>query len=345
MTMNRHFWALAALAALAAGLGQLTLACSGNDSTSGAAGGAGGSPDGGAPDASPGDPNVLAGTFQVRLVAPIPAMDGQPETPGYAAVLGKVYDGPTPGQIVWEKGTKAGDCQLLTPRVPFCSTPCGGSAVCVEDETCQPYPTAHTVGTVTAKGLKTESGATEISMEPVANNYQTPAGVKLLYPPFAEGDDVIFSAAGGDYGAFSVQSKGISPLELTNASITIEPDKPITLTFNPPSIPGQTTIRAKLDISHHGGTKGVIECEAPDTGSLELSAGILKELVDLGVAGFPTIAITRLAVGSTTISPGRVDLVIASDVERSVQIPGLTSCTEDAQCPNGQTCQSDLTCK
>jgi hypothetical protein len=333
---------LRALAVLAAAFSQLTLACSGSETGSGADGGA---PDGGSPDASPGDPSILVGTFQVRLVAPVPAMGGEPGTAGYAAVLGKVYDGPTPSQIIWEKGTKAGDCQLLTPRVPFCSTPCGGSAVCVEDETCKPYPTAHGVGTVTAKGIKTESGATEFSMAPIANSYQTPAGVKLAYPPFAEGDKIVFDASGDHFSAFSVESMGISQLELTNASIAIEADQPIKLTWSPPAAAGSSTIHVKLDISHHGGTKGVIECEAADAGSLDLSAAILKELVDLGVAGFPTIVVTRKAVGSTTISPGRVDLVIASDVERAVQIPGLTSCTEDAQCPNGQTCQPDLTCK
>lgn len=337
MKMNRRLRALAVLAALG-----LLAACSGSESSSGSTGG---DPDGGSPDGSPGDPSILAGTFQVRLVAPVPAMDGQPETPGYAAVLGKVYDGPTPSQIVWEKGTKDGDCQLLTPRVPFCSTPCGGSAVCVEDETCQPYPTAHSAGKVTAKGLKTESGATEFSMDPVASSYQTPAGVKLLYPPFAEGDAITFEASGDHFSAFSVASKGITPLNLTNASITLEPDQPLMLTWTPPGQAGISTIHVKLDISHHGGTKGVLECEAADTGSLTLSAAILTELVNLGVAGFPTVVVTRKAVGSTTISPGRVELVIASDVERAVQIPGVTSCTDDTQCPNGQTCQSDLTCK
>lgn len=342
MKMNRSFCVLAFLAAGL--LSRLSLlGCSGSDDSTGTT--TGGTPDAGSPDGSPGDPSILAGTFQVRLIAPVPAMNGQPATPGAAAVLGKIYDGPTPSQIVWEKGTKAGDCQLLLPRVPYCSTPCGGSAVCVEDETCQPYPAAHSAGTVTAKGLKTESGATEFSMQPVANNYQTPSGVKLLYPPFAEGDTITFEASGDHFSAFSVQSKGILPLELTNASISLEPDMPLTLTWTPPGQAGISTIHVKLDISHHGGTKGVLECETADTGSLVIEAAILTELVNLGVAGFPAIAVTRKAVGSTTISPGRVELVVSSEVERAVEIPGLTSCTDDMQCPNGQTCQSDLTCK
>jgi hypothetical protein len=67
--------------------------------------------------------------------------------------------------------------------------------------------------------------------------------------------------------------------------------------------------------------------------------------LNLGVAGFPTVVVTRSATGSTTIAPGRVDLVVSSTIERSVEIAGLTSCTADTDCQPGQTCQSDLTCK
>jgi hypothetical protein len=321
-------------------LGLLTPACS----TSG--GGEGGStPDPGPPDASPGDPTILVGTFQVSLTPPVPASGGTPETPGYTSVLGKVYDGPTPSQIVWEEAAKEGDCKLSTPRVPFCNEPCGGSAACVEDDTCQDYPLPHSAGTVTARGIRTASGETQFTMDPVANSYQTPAGVTLVYPAFAEGDEINLDAAGEYFSAFSLASRGISPLELSNQTVTLEPDQAVNLTWTPPGVAGLSTIHVKLDISHHGGTKGMIECDTEDTGSLELPAALLTQLTDLGVAGFPSIIVTRKAVGQTTIAEGRVDLVISSEIERAVEIPGLASCSTDADCQSGQTCQSDLTCK
>ena len=89
----------------------------------------------------------------------------------------------------------------------------------------------------------------------------------------------------------------------------------------------------------------MIECDADDTGSLEIAAPLVTELINLGVAGFPTIIVTRKSVGSTTIAQGRVDLIVSSDVEHEVQVSGVTSCTDDMDCPSGQTCQSDLTCK
>ncbi|MCC6551463.1 MAG: hypothetical protein IT372_00390 [Polyangiaceae bacterium] len=278
-------------------------------------------------------------------MAEVPAANGAPATPAHTSVLGKVFDGPTPSQIVWEKAAEEGACVLLTPRVPFCNTPCGGSAACVEDDTCQDYPLAHSAGKVTVTGVHTASGEDGFSMEPVANNYQTPAGVTLAYPGFAEGEDIAFEAAGDHFSAFSLTAKGVSPLELLTDPIPVAADQPVQLAWTPPGQAGISRIHVKLDISHHGGTKGMIQCDADDAGSLEIPAALVTQLTNLGVAGFPSIIIARRAVGSTTISPGRVDLVIASDVERQVEIAGLESCTTDADCAAPETCQDDLTCK
>ena len=292
-----------------------------------------------------GDPTLLVGTFQVRSAPPIAASGSTPATPGSTAVLGKIYDGVTPAQIVWEEGLKEGSCQLFTPRVPFCSTACGGSAVCVEDDTCQDYPIAHSAGTVTVSGLHTTPSQASFAMTPIANNYQPPAGVSLAYPGLDEGEAVSFTASGDYFSAFTLETKGISPLALLGDAIVLDSTQPLKLAWTPPGKAGISRIHVKLDISHHGGTKGMIECEAEDTGSLELSAAMVTKLLNLGVAGFPTVIVTRKAVSSVTIAPGRVDLIVSSVVEHPVQIAGLTSCSADTDCPNGQTCQSDLTCK
>lgn len=335
---------------LVAGLALALSACgteSGSSETDGGTGGTGGTGDTGdtGNTGGPGDPAILVGSFQVQLVAPVPASGNTPASDGKTSLVGKIFDGPSPAALIWETGTQAGDCRLLTPRVPFCSTPCGGSAVCVEDETCEPYPMAGSAGTITAKGIKTTAGASGFAMEAIANNYQPPAGVTLAYPAFAEGDEVSLSASGDTFVAFDVSARGIRPLELTNQTIALVADQPVTLTWTPAADVDASKIHVKLDISHHGGTKGKIECEVADSGSLELDGGLIGELLDLGVAGFPSIIVTRKATGSTTIVEGRVDLVLSSAVERFVTIEGLTSCTGDTDCPDGQTCQEDLTCQ
>ena len=288
-----------------------------------------------------GDDSILVGTFQVKLIAPDPATS----TPGRTSMVGKIYDGPSPEQIIWEQGTVDGDCKLLTPRVPFCSTPCGGSAVCVEDETCQDYPTAGSAGTITVKGMKLEAGGAEFTMDPIANNYQPPVDAALAYPAFAEGDAITLEAAGDAFAAFTLAGSGVAQLELGFETIQLAADTPVTLTWTAAGKPELSRVHVKLDISHHGGTKGKIECDTDDDGSLELSGALVTELLDLGVAGFPTIILQREAVGSTTIPEGRIDLSVASALERVVEIDGLTSCTDDTNCPQGQTCQVDLTCK
>jgi hypothetical protein len=292
-------------------------------------------------DGAPNPSTALVGTFQVSLVAPVAATG----TPGFTSVVGKVNDGPTPSPIVWEEAAKEGGCSLFTPRVPFCADGCEGGAVCVENDRCQEYPTSHSVGTVRVKGIRTSTGATEFSMDPVSNGYQTPSGVSLPYPAFAEGDAISAEASGGDFEAFTLKSTGISPLTLADGALTLEANQPLKLGWTPPGKTGISTVHVKLDISHHGGSKGMITCDVEDNGSLELSASITGQLKALGVAGFPTIVLSRRAVGSTTISVGRVELAVCSEVEKEVKIPGLVSCNKPEDCPKGQTCQADLTCK
>jgi hypothetical protein len=294
----------------------------GNPGTSGAAGA--------------GDSTRLIGSFQIKLT---PASDLGDATTN---IVGKVYDGQTPATTIWEKPQVDGACTLTTPRIPFCNSACAGGSVCVEDDTCAPYPSARGVGTVTVSGVKTSDGQSSFTMTPISNGYQPT--VNLAYPPFAEGDAVTVAAAGDYFPAFSLTSKGIAPLVLTSAALALKSGQALTLGWSKGAA-GISTIHLKLDISHHGGSKGQIECDADDSGSLAISGALVSKLLNLGVAGYPTVIVTRQAIGATTISVGRVELAVSSVLEQAVTIDGLTSCTKADDCPSGQTCQSDLTCK
>jgi len=312
----------------------LLLACSSSSETGGAV-----PADGGAADAAKGDPTVLVGSFQLRLAAP------DSGNPGTTSLVGKIYDGATLVEVIDETALSENGCVLSTPRVPFCATPCGGSAACVENDTCKRYPLAHSAGVVTVTGVKTSAGAASFTMNPVVNAYQ-PIGVTLGYPAFAEGDAVKLEAAGDYYAAFTLEAKGVAQLVTPATPFELTRGQPATLEWTAPaSAASGATMKVKLDISHHGGTKGKIACDVPDTGSLTLSATMIGKLLDLGVAGYPTVILTRTALGSATIAPGRVDLQITSEVERAVTVSGLTSCTDSTTCPTGTTCQADLTCK
>jgi hypothetical protein len=201
------------------------------------------------------------------------------------------------------------------------------------------------VGAVHLDGVHTTNTA-GVDLTAVANTYQ-PAGVTLAYPAFAEGDPIKLTASGSAFAsAFTASSTGVALLVLGNPeSIALAAGAPLALTWTAPTTPAASTIHVALDISHHGGSKGKIECDTTDTGALSVASALVDALLGLGIAGFPTIIVTRVATGHAAVATGHVDLVVASQVEAAIGVPGVQSCTGDDQCTAPATCQDDLTCR
>jgi hypothetical protein len=277
----------------------------------------------------------LYGTFNVTLV---PALE-ETMTAAMTQIIGRVRDGETPEAAVWKLEMEQGGCKLYVPNAVLCQPSCGSSAVCADTNMCKSYPNATSVGIVTLTGV----GASPISMDVIAGNYQPKAGTMVPYPPCAEGDMVALEADGGGHGKIEIKALCVAPLEFPGP-IMYERGAALKVTWK---APGKSTgpIAVKLDLSHHGGSKGKIECEVPDNGSFEVPATLMDRLVDLGVAGFPTVSLTRSSVATGSGNASHVELDISSPQERPVVIPGLTSCSEDKDCPSGKTCQTDRSCK
>jgi hypothetical protein len=281
----------------------------------------------------------VVGTFQVQVLA-----DETGPTTGMTKIVGQVNDGPVPPNVIWTVTKEEGGCRLETPSVPFCEEGCGAD-VCVADNECRPYPTGHSVGAVTLKGVKLTGGGSEIALKEIAKAYQPPAGTTIAYPPFSPTDDVSVHAAGGDYAAFELSTKGVAPLAFTSTDFEIDSGKPLELTWEGAADPKSSQMYVKLDISHHGGAKGLIECDVDDTGSLTISAALITRLMDLGVAGFPSVVAMRQSIDTAPIAPGLVKLEVSARTEHFVTVKGVSSCTADTDCPDGTKCQMDLTCK
>lgn len=304
--------------------------------SAGGAGGAGAAGDRAAPDG-------LYGAFTLSLVPAREATAETEATEARTAFLGLVNDGEKPSPSVWMQEQSANGCSLYTPLVPLCDPGCGSSAACVSDDMCVPYPKSQSVGSIVLKGV----GESPVEMSPVgsSNNYQPKAGTALPYPPCAEGDLVTLEVEGGAYESFELQSKCIAPLEF-EGPIQLQKDTDLALTWQAPADPSLARIQVRLNISHHGGSRGEIRCDVEDNGSLTLPKAMVNRLLDLGVAGFPTIILTRIASGGVSAGqPEHVQLVVQQYVERAVEIEGLVSCNDSMLCPMGQTCQTDLTCK
>jgi hypothetical protein len=238
---------------------------------------------------------------------------------------------------------------LYEPSIPFCDPACESGAACVTGDVCQVYPMAHSLGNATVSGLQLEDGSSEFSITPLRPNfnYLPGASITLVNPPVAEGAPVQLTTTGGDYDAITLVALGVAALDFHSDGqpLPFAPDGPVLLEWTAPEDSDQSEIVIEVDISHHGGAKGKINCSAPDTGSLEISQPLVAGLIDLGVAGFPTIAIARRSVGYANIEPGRVTLEISSDLELPLEIPGLVSCAGPEDCESGQTCGTDRTCQ
>jgi hypothetical protein len=326
---------------------------SGNDPTgTGGIGGDGGStglPAGNDTDAGQSNPDVTIGTFNVELVAALPAVGDSTGSDAFTSMIGKVSTGPAPQGVIWEASDMQGDCALLVPRIPFCDPACGGGAVCVEDGQCTDYPTALDVGSVTVQGLHVDDGSTEFTMQPIgaARAYQ-PVGLSFEYPPFADGDPLHLAASGNDTSAFDIDGQGIAPLEvLTADGVPFARDQAVTLEWVPGATATAARVQVVVDISHHGGQTGEIDCDTSDSGSLEISADLVTQLLDLSYAGFPSLKITRVKTGSSSIAQGRVEFRTLSSSVLNIEIEGLTSCMDvgtSTECPDGQTCLQNHTC-
>ncbi len=319
----------------ALGLALASVGCSSDASpaasTAGSGGAAGAANSASAGGGSTGSSGAVVGGFAVELEP----LNG--DTPPFTNVSGEVFDGPSPATLVWKKETESGGCQLRVPEVPFCDPGCGGSAVCVADGMCQSYPSPQDLGKVAVSGL-----GDPFSMAPVAATYQT--SLTTPYPAAAEGAPVTISVASSPFGAFEISTPMVAPLVVPAASLELARGSALSLAWQAPGASASSRMGVKVDISHHGGSKGEILCDVPDNGTLEISAALVSALIDRGVAGYPNVTLTRSTSGSTTITPGAVTLQALSAVTVSLNVAGVTSCSTDADCPTAKPCQSDQTC-
>jgi hypothetical protein len=277
---------------------------------------------GAGPDAGP----SIFGTVLVELF---------PET--YTGFLAIFFDGPSPAPMPLDLGRAQSGCQLLVPRASPCVPACAAEAVCTGTNSCTQRPKPVDVGVLHVGGL----AGMNHDVEPTAPNVLTYQIVPSLpYPSCTEGAAVTASASG-----FAVSTPCISALTVTTAApIAVTAGRATQLAWTPPGRAGISRIQIELEISHHGGFKGEIDCDVPDTGSFAIPAELVTELVNLGRAGYPTIKVMRTSTAAAPAQPG-VKLTVLSRIETEIDT-GVISCgaANSPPCPPGTTCQIDFTC-
>lgn len=312
---------------LAVGLGACGLLGCGDSSSSSD----GGSKDAGStPSASDGGNQI--GGFTVAL------------SDTFASVDGKVYNGSMPPLVQWDAKATSGDCTLQAPKSVLCDPPCvAGSEACVATNVCKPYPIAVSVGDVTVSGVHPVKGTMPFTLSVTNKNYYayTP---DLVFPPFAEGDVVTVSAAGGTGEPFVLEARGVSPLVMTSQNLVVSGASDLTLSWESAKA-ASSRVAVLVDLTHHGGTKAQIVCETADDGSLVIPKALIASLLNYGATGYPWIVLTRSSSGEKAITSGVVRLNLTSVVSQVVQVPGVISCTESSECDGGTCKMPDRACQ
>lgn len=312
----------------------------------GCGGGKNGASDASAAQVDPQQAQRGIGGFDVQLDQGTPASAEVPAVPPQAAFLGAVRSAPPPPTKTWTVTAQEGPCRLEEPRIPFCNPACSES-VCTETG-CVRDPEPRSAGTVTLEGVALEGGATSVTLPPAPPRftYLLPPGVRLAYPPFTPGAQVELRGQGGDLGTFTLRARGISPLVLADGGVPqVRPGMPFALRWQPGTAAEQARIQVSMDLSFHAGTKGRIQCEVLDSGSMEISASMLSRLLALGTAGFPKVVLTRSSVGSANLPAGRVKLTVFAELLNTLSVEGQTSCVDDKDCPSGNTCSPSMLCR
>jgi hypothetical protein len=197
-------------------------------------------------------------------------------------------------------------------------------------------PNAVDVGTIDVSGLGSDgTGSVSMTPGPTAYYQATPAPP---HPVFTPGATLTLNASGATTEPFTLQAKGVDDLLFSATEVPAEADMPVSLSWTPPSSP-QGKIYVELDIGHHGGSPAKIFCVTDDDGAFDVPQTLVAELFAYGVWGYPIIKIRRESIASTTVSTGCVEFVTrAAPVELTVAIAGAVSCSDAAECADGQTC-------
>lgn len=256
----------------------------------------------------------------------------------YSAFSGTVSDGVVPVTVLEEVGAE-GDCLLLRRNNPFCDPLCMPGETCDFDGTCIPYPANHDVGTVTVTGLFDE--VVVEPLEPTFSYFDT----SLSHPPFDPGAALELTATGGDYEAFVLHGNGVAMVEPVGDELVLSTSEPVDVQW---TASGATNSRLFLAVSvdQHGITPVTLVCDAPDTGSLEISADLVSQFLAFGVSGYPKADYWLQTADSVEIAPGCVEFVVRSHVQNDLSVSGHTPCNGPADCPDGEMCNMELqTCE
>lgn len=254
-------------------------------------------------------------------------------------VSGSVSTGTAPSSIP-NIAAEAGGCQLLTPRNLFCSS-CATTELCAGDEQCVPKPAKVSAGRLNISGM-----ASPVEVAPNAITLDYSKTVLEPFPAYEAGAEIRLETDGDVIGLFTSSLWGVPALKTSQEVVAVKRDEPARLEWDTTgSDAEQAAILVSFSVNVHGAVTGWIECSAPDTGSFDIPAELVTQLVDMGLSGFPRVDVERRSNATVTLPEGCVDTYVSSKITLDIEVDGLVSCNVSADCPDGQTCSSEMVCE
>ncbi len=263
-------------------------------------------------------PSARVGGFEVTL------------TDSFTAVSGHVESGVAPASVLEPVASLSG-CRLTRAPDLFCDPACGVGMTCGPGGACVAFPAPRDVGLVRVSGL-----AAPVSMAPTATGKRYFA-TELPHPGFAPGAEITLVASGADIGGFRLRGWGVSPLAPAAQEATLARGQDLVVGWAPAE--GPTRVWLTLQIDEHGLSPGRLVCEVDDSGAVTVPAGLVDQLVDLGVSGYPRATLARRTADRVDLASGCVDLTVSSEVELGLAVAGHVPCARDEDCPAGRACE------
>jgi len=264
------------------------------------------------------------------------------EVQTYSYVDGAVLEAIIPTQ----KATvlaEAGDCRLLRRENPLCDPTCGPEETCDLTGTCVPFPVEQDIGEVVVAGLV--QPVVMEAREPGAHYFDT----TVPHPAMTDGSLVqLRTDATGALGEVVLHGVAPVPLVAQSDELLMGHGQALEVRWEPPPAGARTEVFLSLNIDQHGGSPGRIECTFADDGLGEVPAELTGGLVDAGVTGFPSAVLRRRTSDRAELdatdrtTAGCIDFQLTSPRTIPLRVSGYIPCTDDDDCPDGQTCNEEI---
>jgi len=266
-------------------------------------------------DGDPGAPDAAGGA----VAGEITVLDGGGLGHNWRAPV--VFGGfPTDPPAWHQEVVAAGACRVLAYEPAFCDPPCDG--VCTAPNTCRPWPTYRSAGTLTIGGL-----AAPLSVTPSFDaSYVTLGG--LPDPLFDSDATVTLDAAGDEIDAFSLSTQAVRRIAIpafdAAGLATMVDGADLLLSWPSADAASRVHVLVHAGGAPHGiPAASILECDAADTGALTIPRAAIEAMPQLGTGcakgrDCAKFGIMRYRRATTETDLGTVTLTVGAGVDYPV---------------------------